>query len=167
MVSKIQIGWLAALTAIVASMSIIAGCGGGGDPSSTSSATPVIAKASYVRRAKAICKGALDRTLTEGVALLKRTEKTTGKSPKEAQQELISTWLAPMLEKTVASLRALGAPSGDEDRVDGIYKALEEVIELAKAEPSRYLYEQVNAKHPYRKAERLATAYGIPECGQP
>ncbi len=154
------------MTLAVISLTVGAGCGGGGDSGSTSTA-PTVAKPVYLKRAKAICRKAVKRTLTEGVAKLHALEKSSGKSAKASEQVLISNWLAPTLEGTVEELRAVGVPPGDEDRVNAIYEALEEVIELAKTDPKRYLYEQVNAKHPYREVERLAAAYGIPECGQP
>lgn len=138
-----------------------AGCGGGGE------ATPAVTKAEFIRQAKKICDKANEKVNTEGAVALQEIEQNGGGSGGQAEVELVSQWLGPLVDTEVAELRALGAPRGDEDRLNAMYQNLEEVADLAKSNPKRYLYEQANFKRPYQEAEDEASAYGIPRCGQP
>ena len=159
---------LLSISFAVLAMAIASGCGGGGNGSSgAESSAPAITKAAFVKGARKICSETGEKMRTQGVAFLEKVMKESGKSFKGAEVTLVSEWLVPKLETEVKELRALGAPSGEQGEVDAIYEALKEVIALAKSNPKRYLYDQVNGKHPYREVEKLATAYGIPECGQP
>lgn len=141
---------------------IVAGCGSGEEAT-----TPAIAKAAYIRKAIGICKGMTDKLNSEGFAVLQEVEKETGKTGREAEAVFIPKWLVPAMRTEIEELRALGSPQGDEKHVDAIYEDVEEVLDLAESDPRRYLYLQANFKHPYRKAEKLAKAYGIEACGQP
>jgi len=142
-------------------LATMVGCGGSGE-----SSTPTIAKAAFIKQATAICERTSESVNAEGFEALQELEESSGETGRAAEAEFIPEWLVPALETEIEELRGLGTPS-DGDRVDAIYGSLEEVINLAESNPKRYLYEQANFKHPYKEAEKLATAYGIPECGQP
>jgi ABC-type transporter Mla MlaB component len=121
----------------------------------------------FIKKATAICNHTTAKVDSEGIAALRKVERESGNSERKAKVEYIPEWLVPTLEDELAELRSLGAPSGDEKQIDAVFATLEEVVEKAKTEPEKYLYLQVHAKYPYLKVEELATAYGIPECGQP
>lgn len=126
-----------------------------------------ISKTAFVRQADQICEKTSAKVNSEGPAALQRIADEGQKSSQETEEALVSEWLVPLIRAEIDELRALGAPSGEEDRIDAILEALEDVIGKAAADPGRYLYEQGNFKYPYREAEKLATAYGIEACGQP
>jgi hypothetical protein len=70
----------------------------------------------------------------------------------------------PALEAEVRAIRALGAPAGDERRVEAILAATERGIEQIRADPVGVLDGPPPA---LREAGRLARAYGSAECGVP
>jgi hypothetical protein len=140
----------------------VTACGGGGDASTT-----VIGKAAFVKKANAICEATGEKAISQGLVVLHKIERDSGKSGREAEAIFVPQWFVPTAEAEIDELRSLGAPAGDADRVDAFLTALQEVIDFAKSNPRGYLYAQANFKHPYRKAEKLARDYGIASCGQP
>lgn len=150
------------IASALALASIAAGCGG-----SSEASAPPIGKAAFIKKANAVCEATQKSVLSEGIPVLRKIEHSTGKTGREAEAVYIPQWLVPATESEIEELRALGAPSGDEDRVDAILEALQEVADLAKSDPKKYLYLQANFKHPYKTVEKLATEYGIEPCGQP
>ena len=137
---------------------VIAGCGGGGN--SSTGASP-IAKAAFVKKADAICKKSSERLATGFVLFLKKHKNV--KRPSEAEYEqLVGTILVPNVEREVKELRALGAPSGDEDRVGEIIEALEEGIETAESDPKAVAG---SSDAVFGIASRLAKEYGLEVCG--
>ena len=69
----------------------------------------------------------------------------------------------PALEAEVRAIRALGAPAGDEAQVEAIVAATEEGIEQMRADPVAVIDRGPPAA--FRRAGRLARAYGSQECG--
>lgn len=128
--------------------------------------SPMISKAVFVKKASAICSETNAKASSEGIKVLRRLE-SDGASGQDPEAALVTEWLVPTIQTEIDELRALGTPDGDEERVDAILVALQDVIDRADADPERYLSEQVNFEHPYKEVEKLATAYGISECGQP
>jgi thiamine monophosphate kinase len=63
----------------------------------------------------------------------------------------------PTYRKMTAELAQLTPPEGDEEKVDEVVKALEKTADRIEAEPLNGDLKEVSA---------LATAYGIPACGE-
>lgn len=147
-----------------ATLATVAGCGGDSAEDQASgddqTVTAPIAKAEFVRKATAICEGLTER-------LLEETEEREGEEQGGSKAEAVRTRLVPIVENEIDELRALGAPKGDEKQLDAIYASMEEVMQSAESDPQRFIYELINFKRPYSKVEKLATAYGIPNCAQP
>jgi hypothetical protein len=135
---------------------IIAGCGGGSD----SSSGPTISKAVFIKKADAICKQGTERMAGAFVAFLKKNKNV--KHPSEAdEEELVGKVLVPSVKREVKELQALGAPSGDEDRVNAIVEALEEGVETAEDDPRAVVG---SSDVVFGIASRLAGEYGLEVC---
>jgi ABC-type glycerol-3-phosphate transport system substrate-binding protein len=148
----------AALVAgIVAAALLVAGCGGGDSSSSTST----ISKAAFIKKADAVCERSNGRMGAAISNLLK--EKNKRKPTKADYEEIVSDVLVPGLGKEIEEIRALGAPSGDEDTIDAIVKALEEGREVAEDNPQAVIDSSSEAI--FGIASRLAKEYGLQFCG--
>jgi hypothetical protein len=157
----LRIRAVAAMTIVLALTSVV-GCGGTDQSSASNN------KAAFIHKANAICEATRKAlTSSEAFKVLREVKEETGKSGREAEAAFIPKWVVPKAEAEVEEIRSLGAPSGDEDRIEALLSSLEDVLETAKSHPKRYLHEQFTFKHPYRKVEKLATEYGIAACGQP
>jgi hypothetical protein len=140
------------------SLIVAAGCGGGGDDSSTTA--NAISKAAFVKKADAICQKGSERMAAGFGKYLKKSEVT---HPSQAVQEkLVVKVLIPSVRQEVKEFQALGAPSGDEDRVAEIVRALEEGVETAEGNR-----EAVTSSSDvvFGIASRLAGEYGLEVCG--
>lgn len=149
--------WIVLGAGALAVASIAVGCGGGsGDAVSTSA----ISKAAFAKKADAVCKKGSERMASAFAKYLKTGEVT---DPSQAVQEkLVGKVLVPSVKREIDELRALGAPSGDEDRVGEIIKALEEGVETAEGNPEAVA---VSSDVVFGIASRLAKEYGLEVCG--
>ncbi len=141
-----------------------AGCGGDDEEASTSSIT----KAEFIRKADAICKKG-DRQVEEKfAAFLKENEellKTSDVSEAElaaGSAEVAETILIPGARKEMETLRALEAPSGDEDQIEEILDALDESIERSEEDPQAAVMSNLEV---FRRPKGLAEEYGLKVCG--
>jgi hypothetical protein len=148
-----------------AALALIApGCGSGGD-SSSSIATGTLSKEAFIKKADAICaKGS--EAMQKGFSVYLRKNKKSIialRHPSKADyQGLIVGVLVPNLEKEIKEIRALGAPSGDEERIEGFLTALEEGIEVAENDPKAVTH---SSEAIFGVGSRLAKEYGLEVCG--
>jgi hypothetical protein len=137
----------------------VAGCGGGGGDETT---TKTISKAAFVRKGNAICEKGTRRMVASFTGFLKKEGKAI-KHPSQAEkEELVGAILVPSVKREIREFEALGAPSGDEDRVGEIIKALEEGLETAEANPEAVVS---SSDAVFGIASRLAGEYGLEVCG--
>ena len=137
----------ALIVALAAGMS---GCGGGDDSAP--------AKPAFIAQADAICRQGNDQ--------LKRDTDTffAGSSDPSAtkEREYVAKIFVPNLEKQLGRLRKLDTPEGDEDSVRAVWDASSEGLA------------EIKARHGppgpppagFRKAQRLAAAYGFKVCAR-
>jgi hypothetical protein len=122
--------------------------------------TPVVSKATFIKRGDAICEaGRLE--------LSKAAEPLLSAKPSEREElemELVSSALVPVLEADIEGLRALGMPEGDEEQVEAILEGFEGILQTAEDEPEAFLAPGVNSPDPWRKTDKKAEAYGFAEC---
>jgi hypothetical protein len=148
---------------VVASAALVAGCGGGGEE--TAEATPTPTKAEFIRKADSICKNAREKIVNVSLPQLSTLDNEP-KASEELEYKLIATLLVPTLEKELADLRALGAPAGDEAKIEKILQLFEGAVEEAQTEPESYVqgdsYKE-GVEH-YGTAYKLALKYGMKEC---
>ncbi len=151
-----------ALIGVVAAV-LLAGCGGGSD--STAVTTGSLSKAAFIKKADAVCAKGTER-LQKGFATYLRKNKKSIialRHPSKADYEgLIGGILIPNLEREIEEIRKLGAPNGDEERIEAIFTAWEEGIEVAENDPAAVKH---NSEAIFGVGSRLAKEYGLEVCG--
>jgi hypothetical protein len=149
---------IALLAGMLAVSLIVAGCGGGSDESNTGA---TISKAAFIKKADAVCSGGNKRMEIAFAHFLEA--KKNVKHPSNADyEELVGKVLIPNVSREIKEIRALGAPSGDEDRVNGFLEALEEGIEVAERDPKVVVS---SSEAVFGIPSRLAKEYGLGVCG--
>jgi hypothetical protein len=157
-------GWgpIALIATVVAAALLVSGCGGGSDDSSSVSS---LSKKAFIVKADAICQKGSERMQAELFKVL-RKDKVNGKLKKPSladNEKFIVTVLVPSLKREIAELKALGAPEGDEERVDAIVAALEEGLETAEGNPEAVA--AGSSDMVFGIPSRLAGEYGLAVCG--
>jgi hypothetical protein len=154
-------GPIALIAAVVAAAMLVAGCGGGDDSSSSSS----ISKEEFIAKADAICKKSNEQMEAEIFKYLRqnRVKGSLRKPSVEDNEKFIVAVLIPNLEREIKELKALGVPSGDEEKIDAMISALEEGLETAKNEPETVAAGSSDIV--FGIASRLAGEYGLETCG--
>jgi len=150
--------FLAAIAVLVALAALVAGCGGGGD---TTDETVTLTKAEFIKQGDAICKKGNDQSEKEAEEFAKDNDFTLEKASKEQLEEAVSEVLVPNLERQTEELDALGAPEGDEDKVEAIVVALEDAADEVKDDPGVVFEGSV-----LDKPGKLAKDYGFKVCGE-
>jgi hypothetical protein len=144
------------LLGMVAVLGLLAlgGCGGSDNSSSTAAVTvesSSISKASFLKQAEAICvKG-----ITPVEAIVQKAIVGKG-NVKQVEKAVL-----PAIEGFVREIAALGAPEGEEEKVESFLTALKEDVESAKAAPSNSMGQL--AKH-FKTSGDLARSYGLEAC---
>jgi hypothetical protein len=146
---------IAVIAGLLAVGLLAAGCGGDDDGNTTP-----ISKAQFVQEADVACKKAGNQIQRDYLAFLKAHADVTEATEAE-YAELVSTVFKPNIEREIAELRALGAPSGDEQKVEAFIEARQESIQIAEAHPRMLLTEgeKVTAK-----STQIAKEYGLESC---
>lgn len=149
--------FIALLAALVAISVIVAGCGS--DSSSSSS----LSKAEFIKQADKICEKGNEENNTEFEEFAKEHNLSEKKEPSKAvQEEAISEIVAPGVKKQIEEIDALGAPEGDEKKVEAMVGAVEEGVEEIEANPAVL----IEGKNPLAKGSKLAKEYGLKTCGE-
>ena len=147
------------LAILLAAGALIAGCGGGGGDETTASSTGPLTKDAYIARADQICA---QGTLTVGQA--GREQFGSSQPTKEQAVQFGQDVVVPSLEDTLAKLRALEPPAGDQTATSSIYDALEQAVDKLKQDPE--LFVESSQGSAFDRANQLAQAYGFKQCGQ-
>ena len=149
---------IALLIGMLALPLLVAGCGGGSDDSSDG---PTISKVAFIKKADAVCSRGNNRMEIAFAHFLEKNKNI--KHPSEADFEaLVGKVVVPNLKREIKEIRALGAPDGDEDKVDGILTALEEGLETAEGNPQAAVK---SSEVVFGISSRLAKEYGLEVCG--
>jgi hypothetical protein len=152
-------GLIAVFVGVVAIAAIVAGCGSSDDESSS------LTKAQFVAQADAICKAGNAEIESEFEAFAKKNNIDENEEPSKAQKvELSETILAPNVTNQAEEIRALEAPSGDEDEVSAMLDSLDEGVEEVEANPQAPF--ESKQPNPFGPANKLAQEYGLKVCGQ-
>jgi hypothetical protein len=148
---------------LLASGLVAAGCGGGGgDDNSTSSGsttTGTVSKSEYITKADQICA---QGTLVVGQA--GREQFGSSQPSRDQAIQFGQETVVPSLEDTLAKLRALQPPAGEEQKTSAIYDALESGLNKLKDNPD--LFVETDTGGAFDQANQLAQAYGFKQCGQ-
>lgn len=147
------------LAAIAAAALLGAGCGddSSGEPAAAGETDRSLSRAEYVDKANALC--------VRGQRARRRAAATYRRERSSEEDVLIIALLkevyAPMIGEQAGELRALGAPRGDEEKVEAVLLTMEETAEalrLIESLPDADL----NAAN--SRAEAVARAYGLDAC---
>jgi hypothetical protein len=133
------------------------GCGGGADGRAP---TVHVAKATFLKRAEATCIKTYDRIKADYQEFIKKAPGEPFSTPTEIR-EYADTVLIPAKQQEVSELRRLGAPNGDEDKVEAILAAYEDSIAKAEEDPNAAVTSTFGV---FVKATELAEEYGLKEC---
>jgi ABC-type lipoprotein release transport system permease subunit len=141
------------VAAAVALVGIVAGCGSSSDDNGDSS-TSSLTKAAWITQADAICQ--------QGNQQINQAAHQTfgNQKPSTAQvQQFVTGTAIPSTQSQVDKIKALGAPSGEEDQVNKLLDTVQADIDKAKSQGdiSNATFADGNA---------LATQYGLKVCGK-
>lgn len=152
-------GLIATFVGVVAIAAIVAGCGGSDDESSS------LTKTQFIAQADAICKKGNAEIESEFEAFTKKNGIDENEEPSKAQQaEVSEAILVPNIQSQSEEIRALEAPSGDEDEISAMLDSLDEGVEEVEANPQAPF--ESKQPDPFGPANKLAKEYGLKVCGQ-
>jgi hypothetical protein len=152
---------IALLAALVAVALVVAGCGGG---DSTTDSTASLTKAEFLKQGNAICKEGNDEIESEFEKFAKENNLSKKKAPTEAQlEEAAEQFLIPVVSKQIDGLRALGAPSGEEEKINTLLDNAEAALEEVEEDPSLVSGE---SNEPFEEVNKEARAVGLTVCGE-
>jgi hypothetical protein len=151
-------GLIAVLIGVLAIAVAGAGCGGGGESDAT--ADDQLSKALFLKKANAVCLRNQEE-VTDDYNEFVETHggPETAFGDVDSITEYVDTVMIPSKEQLLDELRELGAPSGDEEKVDAILAAYEEGIEVAEEDPERAVNEGV-----FQYVASLARKYALGNC---
>jgi hypothetical protein len=137
---------------VVVSALAIASCGGGGSSTAAS-----LTKPQFIKKAEALCV----KAEAERGEVIQAAAKKAPKSGKvsSAEQEAIVLAALPPYKDLPAEIEALGAPEGDQDKVEEIGAALEKSLERSEADPGSAINDEA-----FVKFNELVIAYGLDSC---
>lgn len=154
-------GLIAVLVGMLAGALLVAGCG---SDSSTGDTTASITKAEFVKQGNAICKEGNEEIEGEFEKFAKENNLSEKKAPTEAQlEEAAEQFLIPAITRQVEGLRALGAPSGEEEKVNTLLDNAETALEEVEEDPSLLSGEN---SEPFEDVNKEARAVGLTTCGE-
>jgi hypothetical protein len=129
-----------------------AGCGGGDDNSD--STTVSLTKSEWIAKADAVCKQG-NQQINQAA-----NQAFGNQQPSESQvQQFQTDTVLPNVQSQVDQIRALGAPSGDEDQVNKILDTVQADIDKAKSSGAV-------EDSTFADGNALAKQYGLEVCGQ-
>lgn len=143
-------------------MALLAGCGS--DSSSNASATDEAAaplsKAEFVKQAGQICtQGLKEKDLALSSALEQRDPQNQTPFDAKELEELLSQAITPSYRKILDQLTQLGAPTGDEAKIDKMIGEFESALAAVESDPA-----SAAKKSPFNAVDEKAFAYGLETC---
>jgi hypothetical protein len=147
--------WIGGIGVALLLLVVGVGCGGGsGDTTSD------ITKAQFVKKANAICAdfekkraAAVEEDFNSKLADAEKLDSEL----KELGEKIVKERLIPLLKEQQEELESLGAPAGDEDKVEAMTANLGKAIgEMEDAD-----FEEVLGGNQLDPFEREATGYGL------
>lgn len=148
-----QIGLKAACLTTCAALLLGIGAAGCGSSDSTDTTTTAITKSAFVAQANAIC--------TKGNKVQSAAGAKLGKNPSQAQfTAYTKDTVIPNIQGQIDSVRALGAPAGDEATVSHMLDLAQADLNKIKADPTLL---QDNSDQ-FANFAKIAHPYGLTAC---
>jgi hypothetical protein len=142
---------------------LVAGCGSSSSTTATTTTTAAISKAEFVVKGNAICVAGNKRQELEYTAFGKKHGFSEKAEPTKAQQtELVNAVFIPSIQNQIDSVKALGAPSGEEQKVSSALTASQEALNKVKAKPE-LLFGKTS---PFKAAGEQLHALGLTKCAK-
>jgi hypothetical protein len=148
---------LALLAALIAGV-CVAGCGS--SSSTTTETTAAITKAEFVAKANAACVKGEKAQDAEVNAYVKQHGLENKKPSKAQEAELVETVLAPNIQSQIDAVKALGAPSGEEQQVNSAVELSQQALEKIEADPELAF----GKESAFTAAGKQLHALGLKEC---
>jgi hypothetical protein len=137
----------------------VAGCGSSNNSTSTET-TATIGKAEFVAKGNAVCVKGEKAQEAEINAYVKK-HGLENKKPTPAQQaELVETVFAPNIQSQIDGVKALGAPSGEEQQVSSALELSQQTLEKIEANPELVFGNQ----DAFAAAGKQLHALGLKKC---
>jgi hypothetical protein len=134
---------------------LAAGCGGG---------ESTISKAELIKQGDVICEQADESQAGELAAYEQQHAKDLSSASTAAvEEQLIAGVILPSVLTEAEELEALGAPSGEEAKVQAIIAGIEEAAKKAEKAPASI---EEGSKSPFNEASKLAREYGFKACAE-
>jgi hypothetical protein len=162
-------GLIAVVAGVLMVALVIAGCGSSdsdsGDNGSNSSGggdeTVALTKVEFIKQADSVCEKG-NKAIEDGAdKFAKDNNVDTEKPTEEQKEEVIVEVVAPEIRQQGEEIGELGAPEGDEAKVEAIVTSLEDAADELESEP-KSLFE---GKSPLADASKLGQDYGFKVCG--
>jgi hypothetical protein len=127
------------------SVGTVAGCGG--------SSKPAITKTAFLTKANAIC--------TKGNTVTNAAGAKLGNNPTRAKIiAIVKTEFVPSIQGSISSIRALGAPSGDQAKVTSMLNLAQADLNEVKSNPLLL----AGKTSPFASFAKVAHPYGLTAC---
>ena len=148
---------LALMAALIVGV-CVAGCGS--SSSTTTETTAAITKAEFVAKGNAVCVKGEKAQEAEINAYVKKNGLEKQKPTKAQSVEIVETVLAPNIQSQINGVKALGAPSGEEQQVNSALELSQQTLEKIEANPE-LAFGKGNA---FAAAGKQLHALGLKEC---
>ncbi|HEX5762979.1 MAG TPA: hypothetical protein VFY04_07645 [Solirubrobacterales bacterium] len=160
---------LTIVSAVMVALAVaVAGCGddddASGDSSSTELTTSSLTKAQYLKKANQACFDERSQLTKKIKAYKEGIERPQEKRLLETKQYqgFVDDVLLPTYEAELAAVRALGAPSGEERRLEALLAAQQQGLDEVAAQDGIETFEPI--EFAFAQGSRMALAYGLTEC---
>jgi hypothetical protein len=137
----------------------VAGCGSSSSSTSTET-TAAISKAEFVSKGNAVCVKGEKAQEAEINAYIKKHGLENKKPSKAQEAELAETVLVPNIQSQINGVKALGAPSGEEQQVSSALELSQQTLEKIEANPELAF----GQKDIFAAAGKQLHALGLKEC---
>lgn len=149
---------LALMAALIVGV-CVAGCGSSSNSTSTET-TAAISKAEFVAKGNAVCVKGEKAQEAEINAYVKKNGLESKKPSKAQEAELVESVLVPNVQSQINGVKALGAPSGEEQQVSSALELSQQTLEKIEANPELAF----GKKNAFAAAGKQLHALGLKEC---
>jgi hypothetical protein len=148
---------LALMAAVIVGV-CVAGCGS--SSSTTTDTTAAITKAEFIAKGNAVCVKGEKAQNAEINAYIKQHGLENKKPSKAQEAELVETVLVPNVQSQIDGVKALGAPSGEEQQVNSAVELSQQTLEKIEANPELAF----GKENVFAAAGKQLHALGLKEC---